>query len=157
VHVSERALLLLLGGGERIENPLGGEIVFKARAAQTGGSLTVFEAINSPGQGPPYHVHDALDEVIYVLDGTLRVRLADRVQEAPTGAFIFIPRGTPHTWEAQGDEAVRFLAVIAPAGLESFFDSTAAAGGGRADDPFGRFGGDDLRVLGPPLGVSHPL
>jgi hypothetical protein len=62
--VSEHAALLPQGGGERIENPLGGEIVFKARAAQTGGSLTVFEAVNPTGQGPPYHVHDALDEVI---------------------------------------------------------------------------------------------
>jgi quercetin dioxygenase-like cupin family protein len=155
--VSERAVCLPLGGGERIENPVGGEIVFKARAAQTGGSLTVFEALNPPGQGPPYHVHDGLDEVIYVLDGTLRVRLADQVDEAPTGAFVFIPRGTPHTWEARGDKVVRFLAVIAPAGLESFFDNTAAAGGARANDAFGRFGGGDLRVLGPPLAVSHPL
>jgi hypothetical protein len=57
VHVTEHAVLLPLDGGERIENPLGGEIVFKARAAQTGGSLTVFEAVNPPGQGPPYHVH----------------------------------------------------------------------------------------------------
>jgi uncharacterized cupin superfamily protein len=48
----------------------------------------VFEAVNPPGQGPPYHVHDALDEVIYVLDGTLRVRLADQVEDAPTGAFV---------------------------------------------------------------------
>jgi quercetin dioxygenase-like cupin family protein len=156
-HVSEDAVLLPLGGGERIENPLGGEIVFKARAAQTDGSLTVFEAANPPGQGPPYHVHGALDEVIYVLDGTLRVRLADQVEEVTTGAFVFIPRGTPHTWEGRGDKPVRFLVVVAPAGLEGFFDSAAAAGGGRADDAFSRFGGDDLTVLGPPLAVSHPL
>ena len=155
--MSQGAIFLPPGGGERIENPLGGEIVFKARAAQTGGSLTVFEAVNPPGQGPPYHLHDTLDEVVYVVDGTLRVRLDDQVEEAPTGAFVFIPRGTPHTWQALGDKDVRFFTVIAPAGLESFFDSTAAAGGGRADDAFGRFGGDDLRVLGPPLAVSHPL
>jgi quercetin dioxygenase-like cupin family protein len=155
--MSERAFVLPPGGGQRIENPLGGEILFKARGAQTGGSLTVFEAVNPPGQGPPYHVHDALDEVIYVVDGTLRVRLADQIEEAPNGAFVFIPRGTPHTWDVRGDRAVRFLAVLAPAGLETFFDSTAAAGGGEADDAFGRFGGDDLRVLGPPLAVSHPL
>lgn len=144
-------------GGERIQNPLGGEIVFKARAAQTSGSLTVFEAVNLPGQGPPYHVHDALDEVICVLDGMLRVRLAERLEDAPAGTFVFIPRGTPHTWEVRGDKPGRFLAVIAPAGLEKFFDRTAAAGGGQADDAFDRFGGDDLRVLGPPLPVSHPL
>ena len=153
----EQGILLSPGGGDRVENPLGGELVFKARAAQTGGSLTVFEAVNPPGQGPPYHVHDAVDEVIYVLDGSLRVRLADEVEDAPAGAFAFIPRGTPHTWQAGGDRSVRFLVVIAPAGLEAFFDSTAAAGGRRADDAFGRFAGVDLTVLGPPLAVSHPL
>lgn len=131
--------------------------MFKARGTQTGGSLTVFEAVNAPGQGPPYHVHEAFDEVIYMLNGKLRVRLADHVEEAMPGAFVFIPRGMPHTWQGLGDETVRFLVVIAPAGLESFFDSTAAAGGGRADDAFGRFGGGDLKVLGPPLAVSHPL
>jgi quercetin dioxygenase-like cupin family protein len=155
--VSEDGVLLPPGDGERIENPLGGQIVFKARAVQTAGSMTVFEAVNPPGQGPPYHVHDALDEAIYVLDGTLRVRLADKVEDAPAGAFVFIPRGLPHTWEGRGAEAVRFLVVLAPAGLEEFFATAAAAGGAQDDDAFGRFGGDDLRVLGPPLAVSHPL
>jgi quercetin dioxygenase-like cupin family protein len=155
--VPEDAVLLAPGQGERIENPLGGEIVFKARAAQTAGSLTAFEAVNPPGQGPPYHVHDTLDELIYVLEGSLRVRLVDRIEDAEAGAFVFIPRGLPHTWEGYGDRAVRFLVVVAPAGLERFFDSTAAAGGGQADDAFSQFGGDDLRVLGPPLAVSHPL
>jgi quercetin dioxygenase-like cupin family protein len=150
------ALLVPPGQGQHIANPLGGEIVFKARAAQTAGSLTVFEAVNPPGQGPPYHVHDGLDEVIYVLAGTLRVRLDDTIEEAPAGSFVFIPRGVPHTWEARG-ESVRFLAVLAPAGLEEFFENTAAAGGAQAGDAFDRFGGDDLRVVGPPLAVSHPL
>jgi quercetin dioxygenase-like cupin family protein len=155
--VSEDAVLLPPGHGDRIENPLGGEIVFKARAAQTAGSLSVFEAVNPPGKGPPYHVHDALDEVIYVLEGTLRVRLVDEVEEAAAGAFVFIPRGMPHTWEGCGEDAVRFLVMVAPSGLENLFDSTAAAGGGQTDDAFNRFGGDDLRVLGPPLEITHPL
>ncbi len=130
--MSEDAVLLPPGHGERIENPLGGEIVFKARAAETAGSLTVFEAVNPPGKGPPYHVHDELDEVIYVLEGTLRVRLVDEIEEAPAGAFVFIPRGMPHTWAGHGEETVRLLVVVAPAGLEGFFDNTAA-GRRRAD------------------------
>ncbi len=117
----------------------------------------MFEAINSPGQGPPLHMHKALDEVIYLLHGTLRVRLADLIEEVTSGAFVFIPRGVPHTWQVLGAEDARFLVVIAPAGLEGFFDSTAAAGGSGADDAFNRFGGDDLTPLGPPLAVSHPL
>jgi quercetin dioxygenase-like cupin family protein len=155
--MSEDSLLVPPGHGQLFENPLGGEIVFKARGPQTRGSLTAFEAVNSPGQGPPYHVHETLDEVIYVLEGTLRVRLADRVERAEAGTFVFVPRGTPHTWEACGDEPVRILVVVTPAGLETFFERTAAEGGGQADDAFGRFGGEDLSVVGPPLAVSHPL
>jgi quercetin dioxygenase-like cupin family protein len=154
--MAENAVLLQPGCGERSENPLGGEIVFKVRGAQTAGALTVFEATNPPGQGPPFHVHDALDEVIYVLDGALRVRLGDQVEEASAGAFVFVPRGTPHTWEGRGD-SVRFLVVLAPAGLEGLFDNAAAAGAAEAVDAFGRFGGGDLRVLGPPLAETHPL
>ena len=142
--------------GNRIENPLGGEIVFKARGAQTGRALTMFEAINSPGQGPPLHMHPLLDEVIYVIAGTIRVRLEDRVEQAATGACVFIPKGTPHTWAVTGDAPARMLVVVMPAGLEQFFDSTASSGGGGAEDAFSRFGGDDLKVLGAPLAVTHP-
>jgi quercetin dioxygenase-like cupin family protein len=150
------AFLVPLDGGERIENPLGGEVVFKARGAQTREALTVFEAVNAPGQGPPLHVHALLDEVIYVIGGTIRVRLEDRVEQAAAGAYVFIPRGTPHTWAVGGDRAARLLVVVAPAGLERFFDSTASAGGGEAADAFSRFGGDDLTVVGAPLAVTHP-
>jgi quercetin dioxygenase-like cupin family protein len=150
------AFLVPPGGGERIENPLGGEIVFKARGAQTREALTVFEAANAPGQGPPLHVHTVLDEMIYVIDGTIRVRLEDRVEQATAGACVFIPRGTPHTWAVVSDRTARLLVVVAPAGLEQLFDRTASAGGGEADDAFTRFGGDDLTVVGAPLAVTHP-
>jgi len=150
------AFLVPPEGGDRIENPLGGEIVFKARGAQTSDALTVFEATNAEGQGPPLHVHSLVDEVIYVIAGTIRVRLEDRVEQAPTGACVFIPRGTPHTWAVTNDGAARLLVVVAPSGLEQFFDSTASAGGGQAEDAFSRFGGDDLKVLGAPLAVTHP-
>jgi quercetin dioxygenase-like cupin family protein len=150
------AFLVPPGGGHRIENPLGGVIVFKARGAQTGEALTVFEATNGPGQGPPLHVHSLLDEVIYVMGGTIRVRLQDRVEQAAAGACVFIPRGTPHTWAVTGDGAARMLVVVAPAGLEQFFDNTASSGGGQAEDAFSRFGGDELTVVGAPLAVTHP-
>jgi len=151
------AFLVPPGGGERIENALGGEVVIKARGAQTQGALTLLEAANAPGQGPPLHVHSSLDEVIYVIDGTIRVRLHDEVTQAEAGACVFIGRGTAHTWAVCGDRIARLLVLVAPAGLERFFDATADAGGGDAEDAFSRFGGDDLTVVGPPLAVSHPV
>src|ERR1044072_8909221 len=97
-----RAFLVPPNGGERIENPLGGEVVFKLRGTQTREAMSVFEAANAPTQGPPLHVHAALDELIYVIDGAIRVRLDDRVERAAAGACVFIPRGTPHTWAGGG-------------------------------------------------------
>ena len=107
-------------------------------------ALTVFEG-NAPGEGPPLHVHTVLDEMIYVIDGTIRVRLEDRIDQAAAGARASIPRGTPHTWAVVSDRIARLLVVVAPAGLEQFFDRTASAGGGEADDAFSRFGGDLIR------------
>jgi quercetin dioxygenase-like cupin family protein len=150
------AFLVPPGGGERIVNPLGGEIVFKVRGAHSGGTLTVFEAANATGQGPPLHVHSLLDEVIYVVEGTIRVRLDDSVEQAAAGACVFIPRATPHTWSVRSDGSARMLVVVAPAGLEQFFESTANAGGRNAADAFHRFGGEDLTVVGEPLAVTHP-
>ena len=91
-----------------------------------------------------------------MIDGTIRVRLNDRVERAAAGACVLIPRGTPHTWAVASDGTARLLVVVAPAGLEQFFDSTASAGGGQTEDAFSRFGGEDLTVVGAPLAVTHP-
>ena len=42
-----------------------------------GGALTAIEATAAPGEGPPLHVHRDLDELIYTLEGTYRVKLGN--------------------------------------------------------------------------------
>jgi oxalate decarboxylase/phosphoglucose isomerase-like protein (cupin superfamily) len=69
-----RPIYLGADQGEVIDSPIGGQLVFKARGAQANGALTVFESVIPPGEGPPLHVHDGADEVIYVLEGMIRVR-----------------------------------------------------------------------------------
>jgi hypothetical protein len=39
------------GGGGTVDNPVGGEVVFKLRGDQSGGSLTAFETVVAPGEG----------------------------------------------------------------------------------------------------------
>src|SRR3954463_1230696 len=111
------------GQGLSVENPTGGRITFKALADSTRGALTVIEATAAPGEGPPLHVHRDQDETIYVLQGRYRVRLGDRDVDAPAGAFVFIPRGTPHPWQNAGEAVARFVATLAPADarFERFF------------------------------------
>jgi quercetin dioxygenase-like cupin family protein len=111
-----RAVVLGPGEGRQIPNTSGGTFTFKATGSETGGSLLVLESVIAPGEGPPLHVHAAMDEVIYVLEGQLRVRLGPALHQASAGACVSIPRGTVHTWQTVGADPARFLAVATPAG-----------------------------------------
>lgn len=107
-----RALAVGPGDGETIEGPAGGPLTFKARARQTGGSLTAFENVIAPGDGPPIHTHRDEDESWYVLSGHLRFRLGDDLHEAPQGTFVFVPRGAVHAFQNIGLGPARVLVLF---------------------------------------------
>jgi quercetin dioxygenase-like cupin family protein len=146
--------------GEALDTPIGALITFKARGEQTGGALTAFESVAAPGEGPPFHRHLSQDETIYVLEGTIRVRLGEEVHQAPVGSFVFMPRGVPHAWQNVGEDSARLLVVFTPsaAGMERFFGRAAELNDEtRAAEGFARFAADaGMEVLGPPLAQSHP-
>lgn len=149
------------GEGLAVENPVGGVMTFKATARDTAGALTALETIAAPGEGPPLHVH-AEDELIYTLEGSFRVRLGDSIQKAEPGSFVFIPGGTPHTWQNVGDRPARFFATITPAAtaFEEFFHRYAdLPSAERGTEAFARIAAETkaFEVLGPPLVVSNPL
>jgi quercetin dioxygenase-like cupin family protein len=141
-----------------MRNPAGGALTFIARGQQTEGAATVFESTAAPGEGPPYHLHVREDEILYVLEGRLRVKLDATMDDAPAGSIIFIPKGVPHAWQNSGDEQARFLVVFSPAapGMEEFFERSAELGEGtRAAEAFKKFASDaGMEVLGPPLAQS---
>jgi mannose-6-phosphate isomerase-like protein (cupin superfamily) len=60
----------------------------------------------------PLHLHHRDDEVWYVLEGTLRVQVANSEIEAHPGAAVFAPRGTPHTYWNPGPGRLRYLLVM---------------------------------------------
>jgi quercetin dioxygenase-like cupin family protein len=148
-----RPVVLGPGEGETLANPLAGSVTFKARAPETGGSMAVLETTVPAGQGPPLHLHANEDEFIYVLEGDLQFRLGADLHAAPSGAFVFIPRGLHHTWRNVGDGPARLLIGFTPSGMERFFELMAArgsrAGDGSAFAATGREVG--LEVVGPPL------
>jgi quercetin dioxygenase-like cupin family protein len=156
-----RELILAPGEGRSVENPLGGLFTFKVTSDESDGALTAIETFVVPQEGPPLHVHDQ-DEVIYCLEGSMRVKLGDTVRGAPAGSFVFIPRGTPHTWQNVGVGPLRFFATIVPAttAFEEFFKRYARL---PADDKgleaFARLAAETkaFEVIGLPLAVSDPL
>jgi quercetin dioxygenase-like cupin family protein len=140
--------------GTTIPNPVEGAVTFKATGAETGGTMTVFETVAAPGKGPPLHFHAGEEEAIYVLEGEVDFRLGDDVHRAGPGSFVFVPRGTPHTFRNAGTADARLLIVFTPSGMERFFEDMAAERTALGDE--GRFAaiGHEvgLEVVGPPLG-----
>ena len=68
--------------------------------------------IMEPGGGMPMHTNEVEHEQ-YVLRGNARVRIGDEEHNVKEGDVVFIPRGVPHSYEAdQGDEPFEFLCVV---------------------------------------------
>lgn len=152
------AVVVAPGEGTTIEGPAGGPLAFKVRGEATGGALTAFENVIAPGDGPPLHVHGGEDEAWYVLEGRVRFRLGDRLEHAPAGTFVFVPRGVPHCFQNDGEQPARILVLFTPAGMERFFDAFARLPDGASPrEAFATIGGAvGMEVVGPPLAVSHP-
>ena len=99
-------------------------------AGQTGGAFAVVEHDLAPRLlGAPTHTHEREDEISHVLSGRLGVQIGDEVLEAGPGDTVVKPRGIPHAFWNPGDEPVRFLEMITPAGFEHYFAELAPAFG----------------------------
>ena len=153
---------LVLGPGEglSVENPLGGLFTFKITSDESDGALTAIETFVARQEGPPLHVHEE-DEVIFTLEGSMRIKLGDALHLTPAGSFVFIPRGTPHTWQNVGPGPLRFFATVMPAtaAFEEFFKRYAELPAEeRGVEAFARLAAETeaFEVVGPPLAVSDP-
>ena len=103
---------------------------------QTGGALAIVEHdLGARSLGAPMHTHEREDEISHVTAGRLGVQIGDEVLEARPGDTVFKPRGVPHAFWNPGDEPLRFLEVITPAGFEQYFADLAPhlSGGGPPD------------------------
>lgn len=120
------AVVLRPGEGEHIGGPT--SVTIKATGESTAGSLYLGEATAAPGfAGPPPHVHDALHDMFYVLDGTLTVRLGDETVDCDPGTFVCVPPGVVHTFSNRADTPVWFLNFNTPAGWENYMRDLAGA------------------------------
>ena len=101
------------------------EIRFRLQAAETEGTLTMFEFLVPAGARVPVpHSHEAFDETIYGLDGVTTWVLDGRQVRVGPGDVLFIPRGRVHHFANLGTEDARELSVITPGllGPEYFRD-----------------------------------
>jgi mannose-6-phosphate isomerase-like protein (cupin superfamily) len=71
-----------------------------------------------------WHDHPDTDEAFFVLEGSLRIDLADRAVHLSAGDLFVVPRGMRHKPFAEGETAVM---LIEPRGVPN----TGSAGGER--------------------------
>lgn len=119
-------------------------IRFHIDGPASGSSLTMFEFEVGPGAKVPVaHSHDAYDETIYGLEGTLTMTLNGQPHEITPGTSLFIPRGAIHRFDNLHASPSRTLAVITPGILSSnYFRETAAIVKASAGGP------PDLKAIG---------
>jgi mannose-6-phosphate isomerase-like protein (cupin superfamily) len=116
----------------------------KADAAGTGGSVGVAEGIIPFGHSPNLHVHRDEDEAFYVLEGAVDFVCGDERFRGEAGAFVFLPRGLPHSFLGVSEPSARVLVLVIPGGLEQIFLET----GEQVDTTLHAHG---VEAVGPPL------
>lgn len=125
----------------------------------TDGQFALVEQRARKGFSPPVHVHAHEDQMFYVIDGDVTVRIGDAESTIGAGQTAWLPRGVAHTFRVDSDE-VRLLEISTPAGFEQFHvDLSVPATEARVPDPgpldvaamaagSARYGCD---IIGPPM------
>ena len=111
--------------GQAMSHPKTGErVTFGVTSAETGGRYCEMELFATPGTKPAAaHVHPDQVERFTIHSGRVRVRLGREEHDHDASDTVVIPRGTPHTWTAIGDEELHLTVRIEPAlNAERFFE-----------------------------------
>jgi quercetin dioxygenase-like cupin family protein len=83
--------------------------------AGNGCRMGCFEMRVPPGSNvPPPHSHPANEEIVYVLEGTLRYSVGSETRDLGPGDSMATPCGVVHGFSNQGDVVVRALVINSP-------------------------------------------
>jgi quercetin dioxygenase-like cupin family protein len=111
-------------------------VTHRLTSEQSGGSIYIFESSFEPGTGNRLHVHTREDEIAYVLEGALEIRLPDRTAILEAGGVGRLPQRLPHAIRNPLETTSRYLFLAVPGGLDHWFDAVAQANeAGILDDP----------------------
>jgi quercetin dioxygenase-like cupin family protein len=103
--------------GDRLENPVTGEVlIFHRTSRDTGGEAVVVETIVRPGGFvAEAHIHPHQSERFEVLEGRLGLRVDGEERVAGPGEVATVAPGTPHRFWNAGNDDVRFVCEVRPA------------------------------------------
>ena len=78
-----------------------------ASASETNGTFGLMEQWARRGFAPPTHVHHGEDSALYVLEGSLRVRVGEDESTITARDFVFLPRDVPHSFRVDSEDQTR--------------------------------------------------
>lgn len=103
------------------------EVSFKATGKREAGGPTVIEVIAAPGFSTGDHVHSAIEELFYTVDGEFTIRAGGWSGRVGPGSFVRVPPSTAHGFGNFGSAPATLLLIISPAGVhEEYFRDLAA-------------------------------
>ena len=113
------------------------EIRFLLEGTATSGSLAMFEFdVPANARVPIAHSHDAYEETIYGLKGTLTWTVDRQVHDVGRGELLCIPRGAVHRFDNTSGDDATMLAVVTPGVLSpDYFRELAALVNAAAGGP----------------------
>jgi len=99
----------------------GMDLVFKLNKRDTRGHMACDEVTMKPGfLGAPPHMHKEIDEVCYVLEGTVNIMVGDEVFEVNAADWHLRPRGIVHTFWNSSKQTAKFIDIYLPGGHEEY-------------------------------------
>lgn len=70
-----------------------GLATLKVAGEQSGGLFSLIKMLYPAGRVVPRHIHHREDELFYLMEGELEMRVGERTIQAKAGTTIFAPRG----------------------------------------------------------------
>ena len=90
-------------------------------------SLGMFELTVPPGSNvPPPHSHTDNEEIVYVLEGTLRYSVGSDTRDLSPGQTMHTPKGAVHGFANPFGSVARALITLAPDIGPKYFEDVAA-------------------------------
>ncbi|MEV7017154.1 cupin domain-containing protein [Streptomyces sp. NPDC093991] len=119
-NASARPVLVRADSAETLRDGAASLITLLADSDGTQGALTANRATLRKGSpGAPAHFHTRATEMFFVLGGSLRVLLGDRIVTLGAGDFVTVPPRLPHAFAPARDEEADVLVAFTP-GMDRF-------------------------------------
>lgn len=106
----------------RLLMPGGLPHVVKLDSTATDGGFELYAVELDSGMEGPSHIHHKDPETFYILEGEVQFMINDGIVNAEPGTTVHVPPGALHGLKNSTSTKARMLVIVAPAGVEEFFN-----------------------------------